>query len=897
MRMFATLAALLVGAGLASAKPAHLKAVADYVGPTMAKKLNQCQLCHLEGGDESEKPHNDFGKRLAEWRAERKKSKANNDIATALDALGDADADKDGFPNLVEILTGHFPGDLKDVPTAAEKADGVKKLAALRASRADYVWQPFEPVQRPTVPKVKNAPWVRNPIDAFIAEQHEKNGLTPRPEAPKAVLLRRVYLDLVGLPPTAEQLNAFLQDSSPNAYEKVVDELLRSPQYGVAQARHWMDVWRYSDWAGYGNEVRDSQPHIWRWRDWIVESLNADKSYPRMVQEMLAADELVPEDEQALRATGFLVRNWYKFNREIWLDRAVEHTGKAFLGLTINCSRCHDHMYDPIPQTDYYAFRAFFAPHDIRTDRLPGQADPTKDGLVRVYDANAAAPTYLFVRGNDADPDKSKSIPPAVPSSLRGATLTINPVNLPPLAITPENRAFVLEETRLAHQRAVQTARHAASQADAKLGTVLLGSSPWSVLVRVPLVELRAEQRTLAHADIEVAERKLAVLEAQLAVERIAKDQAEAWKAAATKVAQGQRELAVADAQRTVAVAQLARWQPIPKGQPDAAAKRKNAADLLAKAEAALKMPPTTTFTPRPVKSYPATSTGRRLALANWIADTQNPLTARVAINHLWLRRFGSAIVPTVFDFGKNGLPPTHPKLLDWLAAELVAKKGSLKELHRLMVLSATYRMDSNPLADNIARDPDNRWLWRQNVRRMTAEMVRDSVLSVAGELDVTHGGVELDHNAGMTIKRRSLYFRHAPEKQMVFLEVFDAASPTECYKRSESVVPQQALALANSPLTQAQSRALAKKLATRASDDAAFITLAFATVLNRSATPAEHDTCQSFLREQTTLLKGKLTPVGGPSSGIAPAADPHARARESLIHVLLNHNDFVSVR
>ncbi|HKB04047.1 MAG TPA: DUF1553 domain-containing protein, partial [Gemmataceae bacterium] len=312
----------------------------------------------------------------------------------------------------------------------------------------------------------------------------------------------------------------------------------------------------------------------------------------------------------------------------------------------------------------------------------------------------------------------------------------------------------------------------------------------------------------------------------------------------------------------------------------------------------AAKMPPGPTFTPRPVTKYPATSTGRRTALANWIADGSNPLTARVAVNHLWLRRFGTGLVPTVFDFGKNGQPPTHPKLLDWLAAELVERHWSLKDLHRLIVTSASYRMDSTHDPDDAVRDADNRYLWRMPVHRMTAEQVRDAVLFVAGELDLTPGGPDLDQNAGMTVKRRSLYFRHAPEKQMVFLELFDAASPVECYKRSETVVPQQALALANSPLTQAQSRVLARKLSAKYAEDVAFVAAAFETVLSRPATSPEIEMCVQFLADQAALYASKkLTPTGGGPTPVPPSADPKPRARESLIHVLMNHNDFVTVR
>ena len=197
--------------------------------------------------------------------------------------------------------------------------------------------------------------------------------MTPQGPAERSLLLRRVYLDLIGLPPTREEMQAFLGDKSPDAYEKVVDRLLASPQYGERWGRHWMDVWRYSDWWGLGAELRNSQKHIWHWRDWIVESLNEDKGYDRMLREMLAADELYPTDPDALRATGFLARHYFIFNRTTWLDETVEHTGKAFLGLTFNCCKCHDHKYDPFSQADYYRFRAIFEPYQIRTDNVPGE--------------------------------------------------------------------------------------------------------------------------------------------------------------------------------------------------------------------------------------------------------------------------------------------------------------------------------------------------------------------------------------------------------------------------------------------------------------------------------------------------------------------------------------------
>ena len=288
-------------------------------------------------------------------------------------------------------------------PLSAEQVAILKRWIDMGAGGPDEPLPPdprdhwsFRSPERPAALAGTDATRHTNPIDVLLAARHNEHGLQPVAEAAKPILLRRVYLDLIGLPPTPAQLRDFLADGSPDAFERVVDQLLASPQYGERWGRHWMDVWRYSDWDGYAAEVRESQPNIWRWRDWIIESLNADKPYDQMIREMLAADEIAPEDTAALRATGFLVRNWYRFNRNVWLDATVEHTGKAFLGITLNCARCHDHKYDPISQAEYYQFRAFFEPHEIRTDRaeLAGGVGE----LVRTFDADLGRPTYLFAR-------------------------------------------------------------------------------------------------------------------------------------------------------------------------------------------------------------------------------------------------------------------------------------------------------------------------------------------------------------------------------------------------------------------------------------------------------------------------------------------------------------------
>jgi hypothetical protein len=861
MAIVVVLASWLIVTGRpAQARPPHKKALADYLGPGLARKLNDCRTCHVvpeEGADASEdRPHNAFGKRLKAVRLQLKKAGKPSGIPARIQAVADEDSDGDGVSNLLELVTGHFPGEADDTPPAAELARGRAIVAALDRARNGYPWNPFERVSRPGVPAARSSGWVRNPIDAFIAAEHEARGLTPRPEASRPVLLRRLYLDLTGLPPTPAELHDFLDDASSDAYQTVVERLLASPRYGERWGRHWMDVWRYSDWAGWGKQVRDSQPHIWHWRDWIVESLNEDKPYDAMIVEMLAADEADPEDLGALRATGYLARNFKLLSREKWMQDVVDHTGQAFLGVTIGCARCHDHMYDPILQKEYYQMRAIFEPHQVRIDRAAGVLDTAKDGIPRAYDAQLDAKTRLFVRGDDRNPT-GQPLPPGVPESL-GGSFGVKPVTMPRVAIAPDRRKDVVQTQFDASRQALARATAALEQLEKN--------------TKDP------EKLELAQRDVELAR---AQLDARRAVDRAealvdcGKQGSKEWTREAMAAVSAQRELATVQARRTVAAARQARKGVKPGQRAQADKALNDALKALAIAQEASRKPASTNYTVPQRTTYPATSTGRRLALARWIADESNPLTARVAVNHIWGRHFERAIVPSVNDFGRNGQPPSHPALLDWLAAELVERGWSMKAIHRLIVTSATYRQDSKPDAADLARDPDNVFLWRWTPRRAEAEVVRDCVFAVAGALDPTMGGPDIDHHKGLTIPRRSVYFQHAAEKQMEFLQIFDAAGVTECYRRKESILPQQALALANSELSLQMARRLAKRLSDDAGPDSSgFVTAAFERVLSRPPTDAERAECLRYL-----------------------GRDDGARKRESLVHVLLNHHDFVTIR
>jgi hypothetical protein len=796
----------------------------------------------------------------------------------------------------------------------------------------------FRAPVRPAVPLAAGAS-ADNPIDAFLAARQVAQGIEPLGQADKATLLRRVYLDLIGLPPTRDELWAFLADESPAAYERVVDRLLDSPQYGERWGRHWMDVWRYSDWYGRRAvpDVMNSYPHVWRWRDWIVRSLNEDKGYDRMIVEMLAADEASPGDDENVVATGFLVRNWFKWNYENWMKDNVEHTAKAFLGLTMNCAHCHNHKYDPITQEEYFRFRAFFEPLELRQDRVAGLADPgpfqkyvyaqsygpIAAGLVRVFDEKLDAQTFMYIKGDSRNRMEGKPpVGPGVPDVLGGAEFSVTPIELPPEAYYPGLRVFVRAEETAKTVAELEAARQTFTKAQEMVAAAQRQVTDLRTQAAQPVTAqnrpsrdalVQAEQALLdARLTYRVDEQHVAQAAArQRALDaRILADDARYRGAGDTvglalAASQAEKQAAWEEAELRMCRAERATVAAERKAAADANAKpevdktQKELADARAAADAARAALASAgeTYTPlSPV--YPTRSTGRRLALARWLANPKNPLTARVAVNHIWLRHFGRGLVETPANFGRSGKEPTHPELLDWLAVELMEQGWRMKAIHRLMVTSRAYRSRSNlGAADhpNLATDRDNRFYWRANPRRMEAEVVRDSVLACAGELDRTLGGQELDAAQGLVSRRRTLYFASHGEAKMPFLELFDAADVCDCYQRSSSVRPQQALALANSELTLVQSRLLAEKL-WRTSNESVdvghrqtqFARTAFEQVLSRPATEDELRVSLEYLAQQERDLATDQPEQAGKAA---------QRARETLIHALFNHNDFVTIR
>jgi hypothetical protein len=751
----------------------------------------------------------------------------------------------------------------------------------------------FQKLTRPAVPLVSASGWPKNPIDAFIAAEHAMRGLRPNPPATKETLLRRVYLDLIGLPPTRDELNAFLADNSDDAYEKLVDRLLESPRYGERWARHWMDVWRYSDWYGRRGvpDVWNSAPQVWRWRDWIIKSLNADKGYDRMIQEMLAADEIAPEDDEAAVATGYLVRNWYALNPNQWMRDIVEHTGKAFLGLTLNCAHCHDHKYDPITNEDYFRFRAFFEPLQLRQDRVRGEADPgpfqkyeysvlrkiVPIGRICVFDEKLDAHTFMYSMGDERNRIAGKpAVTPAAPAFLDGQ-VKITPINLPAATYYPGLKEFIRKDERMKREQALADARAGYDKAMADS----------LVLAEARLVAAQAELTAFNSrvAADDARFRKTVANPIDLARAASKAERLASLRAAEEKLVQTEKNLATAQEKKDAA--------GIKNSEQAVAAARKAV-------EAARKSLDQSSdqYTPlSPV--YPTQSSGRRSALSRWITSRDNPLTARVAVNQIWMRHFGKPLVESVSDFGRNGKKPTHPALLDWLASELMGRGWSMKHVHRLIVTSAAYRMQSKAAGSNAVLDSENRYLWHFNSRRAEGEIVRDCILHTAGELDPVIGGSVLENDKEAVSHRRSIYFAVYPEDggHLQFVAMFDAPDPCDCYKRGESIVPQQALVMTNSRLLLDCSRLLAGKLTKQVGDDVAFVVAAFEQVLSRRPTTEEQSACLDFLRKQTDFLRSiKASNTKGDAS-IAHSSDPNMRAREGLIRALFSHDDFVTMR
>jgi hypothetical protein len=671
------------------------------------------------------------------------------------------------------------------LPVTTDRIDGtiVKKGGSVITDEAKKYWA-YQPVRRPEVPvsrDPKGSAWIKTPIDAFILAKLEAKNLKPVKPADRAALIRRAYYDLTGLPPTPKEIDAFVNSKDASAYEKLLDKLLASPQYGEKWGRHWLDVVRFAETNGY--ERDGPKPYAWRYRDYVIQSFNADKPYTQFIKEQLAGDEMPGHNPDAIIATGYYRLGLWDdepADREQALfdgyDDIVAVTGQAFLGATFNCARCHDHKADPIPQTDYYKLVSFFRDirhysdnRDVRsanslTDISPPEERAKYEADLKKRDARLAEVRKAMVKIED---EVIKTLPAPDQRASEGP-----------------DRPRVIRE---------------------KVVPVLKGKQ------KDDYTALQKERTEL--------EKKQPPPGQQLA-------------------------LSVNNCDRNPPPTHLlVRGSPYAKGK-----------EVKPGFPEVLGLPEPTIPAPQPGQK----SSGRRTVLADWIASKDNPFTARVFVNRVWQYHFGKGIVPTANDFGKLGEQPSHPELLDWLASEFVnpttptdggpwavpGEAWTLKRLHKLIMMSSVYQLSSAADADNLRADPSNLLLWRFNMRRLTGEEVRDSILLVSGSLNMKQFGPSVyprlspEVLAGISFpdkknhwpdspeaeaNRRSVYVFVKRSLRVPLLAGFDQPDPdSSCPVRYVTTVPTQSLGLLNGDFANEQAEAFAKRLQKEVPNDPA---------------------------------------------------------------------------
>ena len=627
----------------------------------------------------------------------------------------------------------------------------------------------FRPIERPPVPEVQHNDWVVNPIDAFVLARLKEAGLAPSPPAAPRELIRRLYYDLLGLPPEPDDVEQFAADPSDAAYDALVDRLLDSPQYGEHWARYWLDVVRYGESNSY--ERDNPKPFVWRYRDYVIDAFNSDKPFDRFVMEQLAGDELDPVTPETIIATGY-------YRLGLWDDEPVDKelafydglddiaatTSQGLLGLTMNCARCHEHKLDPIPHEDYYRFLAFF-----RNVRHYGvRADPT------VFDASVCE---IGTPEQRVDYAQRKAAYDQQLASLRQQLDEIED------AVRPKLQGGEKDDFQDQSVRPDILKKH--------VGDLI--------------TQERFDEYARVHAD---------------------------WKE--------RRDHPPAGLDQALCVKENGAECPptfvLARGNPGS------------KTDEVLPGFPRVLDVPEPEIVPPAggASSGRRRALAEWIVSPSNPLTARVIVNRIWQWHFGRGLVRSANNFGLQGDRPTHPELLDWLAAEFIDRGWSIKQLSRLILASNTFRMASHgnpgdPPHPGLAADPQNDLLWRFDPRRLRAEEVRDSILAVNGSLNTEkmHGpsiyevipaavlagqsrpGAGWGKSTPADRRRRSIYIHVKRSLQVPLLAAFDAADPdSPCPVRFSTTQPTQALTLLNSEYLSEQADIFADFVRTNAGDD-----------------------------------------------------------------------------
>ncbi len=741
----------------------------------------------------------------------------------------------------------------------------------------------------PAVPRVKQARWVKNPVDAFVLNKLEERGLSPSQQSDKRTLLRRVTFDLTGLPPTSAEIAEFVADDSAGAYEIVVARLLNSKHFGERWAQHWLDVVRFGESNGYEHDL--DRPQAWRYRDWVVDALNADKPFDRFIREQVAGDLLAPNDFNSRVATGFLRTGPYHITggnldpaemRQEWLTEAVAGIGNGILGLTINCARCHDHKFDPIPQTDYYRLQAFFV--------SAANLDETRA---------TAAEKQKFEAAVKAIKERAKPIDAQIAAIEKPYRVTLREQKRQALA--PEYKAALAVDAA----KRTPAEKKLASESSTQLNL------SWDEVVNALRPDDRAKRSALRQ-QIFAIEREMPgpLPEAQ-------------GVADGTTPAPAMRLLVRGDVHNPGPV--------VSPGFPACIAK-----DEVAQTNAGAENP--------------------RLSLARWLSSPENALTSRVFVNRIWHSLFGRGLVATPNDFGRNGLAPTHPELLDWLAtsfakSRIASQSGSdfgcdwsVKSIIHLLVTSNTYRQACQFDSAKAVVDPDNRLLWRMNRKRLDAESLRDSILATVGTLNLEIGGpsvrIPLEPEVYDTIftefepdnlwpttpdprqhTRRSLYLFRKRNVRLPMLAIFDQPDMmSSCAARGQTVHALQALTLVNSEFMRKQSYLVARRIladtgsrqsaGTRArvgsrsalekTGDRDRIERLFVLALGRPPHADELKSTERFLGQQTALIRSRIArkePVAVPADLPSQGDLASYIALSDLCLATLNLNEFMYLR
>ncbi len=851
-------------------------------------------------------------------------------------------------------------------PTARQEPESIGDGPFLTQEELS-LWS-FQPIRRAALPQVKAAGAVRSPVDAFVLSRLEKENLSFSPRADRRTLIRRASFDLLGLPPTPEEIQAFLADAAPNAYERLIDRLLASPHYGEHWGRHWLDVAGYADSEGY-TESDTVRPWAYRYRDYVIRSLNADKPFNLFIQEQLAGDEMAPPETgdlsprkiEQLTATGFL-RMAPDGTGSGGIDQDVARNGvvadtikivsSSLLGLTVGCAQCHDHRYDPISQVDYYRMRAIFEPaYDWKHWKAPNAR------RVSLYtEADRAMAKKINAEAAVVDQERAEKAKMYIARTLEEELLKLPEEKRAPLRLAYQTPA----KERTDEQKALLKTRPSIAQIST--GSLYLYDRERHVraakldaqrkaLEKTALAETRKQELEKAPEALRETLRKAAALAANKRNPEQTALLNQYAGAAATLATLAQFNAPAAEQIKQYAAQAKALRDSLAavdlKRYSDRAAKIRQAIPrelfLRVLTETPQHVAPTFVFhrgdyeQPKQevqpgrlaalsqtvagdisVNNEKLPTTGRRLAFAQQLTDPRHPLAARVIVNRIWLNHFGRGIVASPSDFGLLGQRPTHPQLLDWLAADFVAGGWQVKRLHRLIMTSAVYQQSSRRRPEHDAVDPDNKLYGRMSIRRLEAEIVRDAMLAASGELvfdlygepipvmqdevgQIVIGRENLDgeRKPGSAVSlngqdfRRSVYIQVRRSRPLSAMETFD--SPTmdpNCESRVVSNVASQALMMMNSKLVLDYSARLAERLQADAGggpeNSSARIAQAWELVFGQPANEEERAAAAAFIAGQEQVF------LSGDKKASAEIAQQRAWA--SFCQALLSSSRFLYV-